>query len=95
MLFKVRLKHKGHQFPAAGPPQCCLHDKEPKAVMNNLMILNYDNDFGCLLSQWRDGVVDFKAFLNVSLGHDKVDDFLFELTKDPSEAHLGVPLLRS
>ncbi len=49
--------------------------------MNNLMILNYDNDSDVFSPTGKDGMADFKAFLNVSLGHDNGNDLLFELTK--------------
>lgn len=32
---------------------------------------------------WKDGIGDFKAFLNVRLSYDRTNYLLFELTKEP------------
>ena len=49
--------------------------------MNNLMILNYDNDSDVFSPTGKMAEADFKALVNVSVGHDKGCDLLFELTK--------------
>lgn len=46
--------------------------------MNNLMILNYDNDSDVFSPTGKAAEADFKALVNVSVGHDKGSDLLFD-----------------